>query len=396
MRIAVLFHHFGPYHVARLAAAARKMNVVGIELSDETSEYRWRRVGGSWPFEHVTVVSNGDIRQRSRSDIRKLVASALEATCPDTVVVHGWGSPDARAALAWCAERQIPVVIMSESTEWDEVRTTWKEKIKRLLLKHVRAALVGGTPHIDYAVRLGISEDCVFPGYDVVDNGYFEEGAAAVRLDEKGWRERLRLPRPFFLASSRFIAKKNLSLLIEAYAAYRHRIVRSAWDLVLLGDGPQRSEVEAHCNRLALNGALHLPGFKQYDELPRFYGLAHAFVHASTTEQWGLVVNEAMAAGLPVIVSERCGCAHDLVLDGVNGFTFNPHDMEALTGHMLAVTASDEVRNKMGEASRRIIADWGPGLFASGLREAVSAASEAGSTKPKWSHRVLLNVLAGR
>ena len=78
-----------------------------------------------------------------------------------------------------------------------------------------------------------------------------------------------------------------------------------------------------------------MPGFKQYDELPIYYGLAGAFIHASTTEQWGLVVNEAMAAGLPVIVSERCGCAPDLVENGRNGFTFDPYDVDALTHLML-------------------------------------------------------------
>ena len=101
-----------------------------------------------------------------------------------------------------------------------------------------------------------------------------------------------------------------------------------------------------------LAGDVILAGFKQYDELPAYYGLASAFVHASTTEQWGLVVNEAMASGLPVLVSDRCGCAPDLVEDGVNGFTFDPYDVEALAGLMQRVAAmTDERRQAMG-ASR--------------------------------------------
>ncbi len=72
-----------------------------------------------------------------------------------------------------------------------------------------------------------------------------------------------------------------------------------------------------------------LPGFKPYDELPVYYALANAFVHASTSEQWGLVVNEAIATGLPVIVSNRCGCAPELV--NGNGFTFDPTNEDELT-----------------------------------------------------------------
>ncbi len=82
------------------------------------------------------------------------------------------------------------------------------------------------------------------------------------------------------------------------------------WDLVLLGDGPLKPTLLKLISSLGLESCVHLPGFKQYDELPVYLGLAETFIHASTTEQWGLVVNEAMASGLPVLVSNRCGCAH--------------------------------------------------------------------------------------
>ena len=107
------------------------------------------------------------------------------------------------------------------------------------------------------------------------------------------------------------------------------------WSLVLLGDGPLKSDLCRLISDLRLDACVHLPGFKQYHELPVYYGLASAFVHASTTEQWGLVVNEAMASGLPVLVSNRCGCAQDLVKEGVNGFTFDPCNVEQLAQLML-------------------------------------------------------------
>jgi glycosyltransferase involved in cell wall biosynthesis len=166
---------------------------------------------------------------------------------------------------------------------------------------------------------------------------------------------------------------------------------------VLLGDGELRGHVESRIARLHLAGDVILPGFKQYDELPAYYGLASAFVHASTTEQWGLVVNEAMASGLPVIVSERCGCAPDLVEGGVNGFTFDPYDVEELSGLMQRVAAmTDEQRQAMGRAGRRIVADWGPERFADGLMRAVEVAMRRPPPQTAWLDRALLLALIHR
>src|SRR5439155_11820127 len=126
---------------------------------------------------------------------------------------------------------------------------------------------------------------------------------------------------------------------------------------------------------LRLGDDLLLPGFQQYDELPAYYGLASAFIHASTVEQWGLVVNEAMAAGLPVLVSERCGCAADLVEAGVNGFTFDPWQPEALARLMLKLAASETERLRMGGASRGIIANGSAERFGEGLEGAIGWAA---------------------
>jgi glycosyltransferase involved in cell wall biosynthesis len=166
---------------------------------------------------------------------------------------------------------------------------------------------------------------------------------------------------------------------------------------VLIGDGALRPRIEAEVQALGLDDVIHMPGFKQNHELPAWYGLADAFVHASTTEQWGLVVNEAMASGLPVLVSNRCGCAPDLVQDGGNGFTFDPGDVEELAGLMQRVAAmSDERRRAMGRASERIIADWGPERFADGLMQAVQVALSRPPPKASWLDRSLLWALVHR
>jgi len=169
------------------------------------------------------------------------------------------------------------------------------------------------------------------------------------------------------------------------------------WDLVLLGDGPLRPTLVAQLSTLNLHAHVHLPGFKQYDELPTYYGLASAFVHASTTEQWGLVVNEAMASGLPVLVSNRCGCAQDLVHEGVNGFTFDPFNVEELASLMLNVSAFQPFRlSEFGCASREIISHWGTERFAEGLSKAVGAALSTSPPRIGSLDRLLVRLLLMR
>ena len=192
------------------------------------------------------------------------------------------------------------------------------------------------------------------------------------------------LPENYFLASARFIEKKNLPRLIRAYGEYRKLCrasvsdaetsqVGAPWDLVLLGDGPLRETLNTQLSTLNLQAHVHLPGFKQYDELPVYYALAKAFVHASTTEQWGLVVNEAVASGLPVIVSDRCGCVPELV--NGNGFTFDPFDEQQLVERLSQMASlSDDERKSMSDASYRISANFAPERFGEGLEQAARLA----------------------
>jgi glycosyltransferase involved in cell wall biosynthesis len=266
----------------------------------------------------------------------------------------------------------------------------------------------------------------IFTGYDVVDNDYFCQRSLQIRNSKSETRKKYGLPENYFLASARFIEKKNLPRLIGAYAEYRQlcrasvsdaetaenagdppsptglrpaiaglrrverlRRTSAPWDLVLLGDGPLKSDLCHMISDLCLNGHVHLPGFKQYDELPVYYALASAFVHPSTTEQWGLVVNEAIASGLPVIVSERCGCVPELV--NGNGFVFDPTDEHELASLLLKMaTLSDDDRRRFADASYKIAANFAPERFGDGLERAARMALELTSRRSGIVDRALL------
>ncbi len=383
-RLAILFSRFGPYHLARLEAAgthlaAESWSVLGIEAADQDRENPWDTPGGAHAFERRTLFPGADYPGLSRQTLAAAVDQALDAAAPAVVAIPGWRQPEALAALRWCRRQGRPAVLMSESARDDEDRRPWREAIKGRLVRQCAAALVGGRRHAAYAEALGMPADHIFMGYDAVDNAHFAQGADTARAAADATRSRLRLPPRYAIASCRFIPKKNVDGLLEAFARYRRSApAGEAWDLVLCGDGPLRPSLEARVRTLGLADAVHFPGFAGYADLPAYYGLAEIFVHASRVEQWGLVVNEALAAGLPVLVSRACGCVSELVEDGVNGHRFDPEDVEALAAHLSQMAAAPaSARAAMGAAGRARAAHWGPARFADGLARALTIAGAA-------------------
>jgi len=373
--VAVVFHHIGPYHHARLNTATDKLSVIGFEWSAKGYD-AWGAPDSAARYQKISLFPEATDDHPQKSDLRRAFWSALEQTNPDVVAVNGWNNFGSLITADCCVRRAIPMIVMSESARQDELRTWWKEMIKRRIVNLYSAALVGGKRHVEYLVELGMPRERIFVGYDVVDNEYFRQRAEEVRSQKSEVREKYRLPENYFLASARFIEKKNLPRLIRAYAEYREKpeLTGSApWDLVLLGDGPLRETLNSQLSTLNLHANVHLPGFKRYDELPVYYALAKAFVHASTTEQWGLVVNEAVASGLPVIVSDRCGCVPELV--NGNGFTFDPFNEQQLAELLLRVALlRDDDRKSLGNASCKIAANFAPDRFGEGLEQAAQPA----------------------
>ena len=395
VRAAIYFQMFSPYIMARLKAASQVCDVIGIEGSRLSAAYAWDPILEDQSFERRTLFVESSIEEVEPAKVIAAVRSALDASDPDVVVAGGWSQSDALAMLLWARRRNRPAILMSESTAIDAKRHWLREGIKRRIVSQFDAALVGGKPQEDYAVALGMTRERVFRGYNVVDNDFFAEGAQAAREDAENLRPKLGLPEYYFLASNRFIEKKNLARLIEAYRRYHAQSVGDPWHLVMLGDGPLRSTLEGQVREAGLARHVHFRGFKQYQELPAYFALAGAFCHVSTVEQWGLVVNEAMASGLPVMVSRNCGCAHDLVLDGFNGYVVDPYDVAQMAGRLEQLASAVDL-SAMGQASRGLVAAYHPSQFGAGLQNALAALDGKPVQTMHWLDRQLVDRLARR
>ena len=387
-RLAILFDNFGPYHIARMLGASAHLDVVAVEATPGGTEYAWDKPVVPAPLHYLPLAGTGTLREIVTELDAKLAPLGVDA-----IALPGWSSRAVFAALRWARRRNVPAILMSETNGWDFARKPLAEWVKRRIVAHYSAALVTSDSQARYLADLGIADAAIFRGYNAVDNAYFARTAAAAGMPE-GLSEALR--GRYFLTSNRFIAKKNLTRLLDAYAVFRRgRSDDPAdWPLVLLGDGELRAALEAQRQALGLEAHVLMPGFRQIDELPRFYGTAGAFVHASTTEQWGLVVNEAMASGLPVAISNRCGCAEVLVEDGVTGLLFDPLDVTAMTGALERLTDPVTAR-ALAAAGRTRVDAWGPDRFGSAIAAAERYAA-AHSRRPNPIDSIVLAATALR
>lgn len=378
MRLLILTLQVSPYHDARYVGALRYFEEVDVLstvnagdfdefVAQSTGRYTLHRLYGGREAYQAAVASG---------DLVKQVRDTMNRIAPDAVAVAGWTAPESLVALEAARSNSIPTVVMSESQADDASRSVMREALKRRIVSQFDAALVGGPPHRDYAASLGIAQQHIFHGYNVVDNAHFASGAEEARAQGDAVRRNLNLPNRYILASARFIEKKNLPNLVRAYADAKNGVA-DAPDLVILGDGPERVAIERAISETGHGIHVHLLGFRGYGDLPAYYALSEGFVHVSTSEQWGLVINEAMASGIPVVVSRRCGATRTVVEHGVSGLVTDT-DVGAIAEALIALfRLSPEARETMGSAAADAISSWGPDRFGAGIRAAVDAALAA-------------------
>ncbi|MEB3322635.1 MAG: glycosyltransferase family 4 protein, partial [Synechococcaceae cyanobacterium] len=275
----------------------------------------------------------------------------------------------------------IPLVIISDSRAAGPPRARAAESAKRLLLRGYSAALVAGSESRAYLESLGFPPGAIHQPWDVIDAAPFRRGAerARRRCRRLGWQ-----PPPHFLCVARFVPEKNHAGLLEAYGAYQRQ--GGHWGLRLIGGGPLQGELRRRRATLPDPDRLRIDDFRQQARLAVSYGMAGALVLPSRRDTWGLVVNEAIAAELPVLVSRACGCAVDLIAPEAGGWIFDPGDTAALTSllHRMEALASPHRQGKVARCRERLGA-FTLEAFAAGLVGAV----EQARSQPRSSRRAV-------
>ena len=373
MRLAIFWHDILHYHAARIAALLSLAEQTGntvqafilCSASSERPSYEYHTA----IKDKIKVLSEDPsvAGEFSRHSKRQLLTE-LDRFNPDVVAIIGYTGCVSRAALAWCRYHRRGAILMLSSHATDYKRVWWKEWPKARLVSLYDAAFVSGKPQAAYARQLGLPPERIVSGYGVVDNNFWRDGAALARANRVPWRNHHVNLEHFFLTACRFVPKKNLTGLVNAYAKYVAQAGSNPWSLVIVGDGKLAPVLQQQVAELNLAHLVHFPGYLSADEMAKVYGLASAFVLASTyAEQWGLVVNEAMAAGLPVLVSHICGCVPDLVIEGETGFRFDPTNEQQLAELFLRCSTGKIELTEMGRQAQAHIQHYSPEKFAQNL-----------------------------
>jgi glycosyltransferase involved in cell wall biosynthesis len=352
--------------------AGRGDRLIAYETAGDERTYPWERLTDAEAFDRVVLFPDRTLEEIPAGACAEAMTEALDRDRPDALGVVGYARPESMAMARWARRNRRPSVLMSESQSVDRPRVWYKEMIKSRRVSLFDAGFVGGPSHRDYLVDLGMPADRVALGYNAVDNPFYEARAEAWR-NQHDARDGLPAA-PYFLSVARFAPEKNLIRLIEAFARYRSDAGPGrAWYLVLCGGGPLADEVERAVARSGFARAIHRPGFLQADALSRWYAFAGGFVLASASEPWGLVANEAAAAGLPLLISSRAGCAETLVPDPewTTGARFDPLDPGRIAGALRGLAERPEAeRHEIGRRAREVASAWGPERFAQGAVEA--------------------------
>ena len=389
-RVAVIWIDWYPYHVARFrglqATPDLTGHVAGIELIGGSGVHKGLTFRESLPEDTAitTLMPDASWHTVRQFTLARRLWRHLSQLAPDVVLAPGYYTLPAIAAALWARAHGRTSVLMTESGSGDHPRIAWKEFTKILVLRTLFDwAIAGGKAHVDYLRRLGFPAERIMPSYDVVDNNFFREGTAQLRRDDNTHNLRAKVEHrvpstPYFLYVGRLAEEKHVASLLRSWRLYRER--GGSWPLVLAGDGPEAAALHCIAEDSAFTGDVLFPGLLKSTELLLFYAFAGCFILPSTREPWGLVVNEAMAAGLPVIASTRCGCVADLVHPGENGFVFDPQHPDAdkilpqLMFDMERLTPSQ--RQQMGTRSQQLIAGYSPQHFGRSVAAIVGATSE--------------------
>jgi len=295
---------------------------------------------------------------------------ALREARPDCVVVSGWSTFAAQAALSWCRARCVPYVLLVESHDAGP-KPGWRRRVKETvvppIVKRAASVLVTGSLARESMLAQGADPERVRVFANTVDVVRYGERAdeLASRRDELRAGFGLSPEDVAVLTVARLAPEKGIDVLLRAVA-------RAGLAAVVVGEGPERGRLEQLSRELEVRATFTA---RPWEQVVESYVAADVFALLSAREPWGVVVNEAAACGLPLVLSDRVGAARDLLRDGENGVLVPEGDVGATVDALRRLAADPELRARMGARSRELARGFGYGPSVENLLAAVRDAT---------------------
>jgi glycosyltransferase involved in cell wall biosynthesis len=376
-RVVIVHNFLSAYRVELFTELARRFDLDVWLLGDVASVREWRDTAPADAFRR-RVLPRVTLPLGSRYNallLNPTLSRELRRARPDCLIVCGWDTPGAFAAARAARKAGIPLVVWSGSTAAED--SFLRRVTLPLVRRHVALAdawLAYGTRARDYLASLGADPDRTFLAWNTVDLDFFARRSKLYPVERKALRDRLDIRTPdLVLYCGNLLALKGLDDLLQGFAQCLPRL--PGLTLVLAGSGRERRRFETLAKQLGISDNVRFAGYVPREELPAWYGLADLLVLPSRSEVWGLVINEALACGVPAAASTAAGATADLVRDGENGYVFPPRDpavIAAVFDRHFALSPGE--RAVMRERARASIAPFTVACTADAFEESVRTA----------------------
>ncbi len=372
-RLVILTELIAPYRIPVFNALAGnpELDLHVIFLSETDASMRqWRIYSEEIRFSYEVLPSWRRRLGKYNVLLNQNVTLALRDAAPEAVLCGGYNYVACWQAMLWAKRNGIRFLLWCESTGGDLRRNhALVEMLKEKFVQGCDGFVVPGLSAHSYMRDMGIPDERLFLAPNAIDNALFSRLERLARVKGERLRHELGLPGRYFLFVGRLVKAKGVFDLLQAYASLAPEL-REHIGLVYAGDGPERALLEAAAHSI-FPGSVHFPGFVHRDELVSYYSLADCLVLPTHSDTWGLVVNEAMVCGLPVICTSVAGCAADLVQ--ANGRVVPSRDPGQLASALHELASDPQLRSRMSRESRRMIQEYSPDACAAGIAGAFTA-----------------------
>lgn len=274
----------------------------------------------------------------------------------DLIIINGYLDFTSQAAFVFSKLIGTPVIVWSEGIQRiGSIRARLSGRIGSIFVKSADAMIVPGRRSHEYYIHLGMKPSNLFIAHDAVDNSLFIDRNQLKNYEIELFRSGLNLPKKtLILYVGRLVENKGPEILLDAYSRLKSEQEDCA--LIFVGDGQNRSKLEDICIEQGIPDVF-FAGWIDGKPKSIYYAVSDIFVFPTKRDVWGLVVNEAMASGLPIIASEAAGCVDDLVINGVNGYIIKSDNADLLYCTLVNMLSDKKRMSDMGKASRNIITE---------------------------------------
>ena len=271
----------------------------------------------------------------------------------DVIIAGGYASFATQISFFLCKMRKVPFILWSGGTiNEPSLLRKISLPLAKFIVRNSDACIAYGTRAKEYLVSLGASPEKVFIAYNTVDTDFFRQQNFKFKAQKDDLNDKMGIKnKKIALYIGQLIERKNVKLLIKAYSKLKDELDIA---LLIVGNGMQKNELKNLCIKNNINDVFFV-GFKQKEELPWYYAMSDLFVLPSAQEVWGLVLNEAMACGLPVIATDKVGASVDLIKNQENGYVVESRNIEQLYEAMKKILANPKIEESMSKRSQEMI-----------------------------------------